>query len=79
MLTGIKQTEHQMDYNKCWAFFFFFCCAFRAHPGGFIFLSSPPPPITNSPVQDPHLLVNHHPGAMGWRERETEEDESEGG
>lgn len=24
MLAGIKQTEHQIDYNECWAFFFFF-------------------------------------------------------
>lgn len=63
-----KQTEHQTNYNE------HFCCAVRAHPGGFIFFSSPSLPIRTSPIQDPHLLVNHRPGAMGWSE--TKEDES---
>lgn len=30
--------------------------------------SSPPPPIRNSPLQDPRLLVNHSPRAIGWSE-----------
>ena len=29
--------------------------------------SSPSPPIRKSPLQDPRLVVNHSPRAIGWR------------
>lgn len=39
--------------------------------------SSPSPPVRGSPVQDPRLVVNHYPKAIGWSETKEEESERE--
>lgn len=56
------QTERKINYNKS---------VFAVQSGqvqeAFSF-SSPSPPIRNSPLQDPRLLVNHYPRAIGWSE-----------
>lgn len=63
-----KLAEHLENYIESvflGFFVFVFSCAVRAHPGGFI-IFIPPHRQSHTPLQDPHLLVNHHPGAIGW-------------
>ena len=51
---------------------FRFCLVQSKHIQQALSFSSPPLPVTNSAMQDPHLLINHHPGALGWSK--TKED-----
>lgn len=66
------QAEHLENYNESVFGVCFLLCSQSMQEA--LSFSSPPLPITNPPLQDPHLLVNHQPGAIGWSE--TKEDES---